>query len=148
MSQFLKPSPCNSRTGLANPDGPLVAVVAAEGVRLQGWRQAVDTSSMFEIALEELRGNDDWLRVLTAYQAIGEQAKSQDPEHDGWVPRVSEIEGLEEHHLPRIHGKLIALGMLKFQLAGRTAGVAYQISRDGLKAIDPNVPREPLAESA
>jgi len=93
---------------------------------------------MFEIALEELRGNDDWRRVLTAYQALGQQAKSLDPEHDGWVPRVSSVEGLEEDHLPRIHGKLIALGMLKFQLAGRTAGVCYQISRDGLLAIDPN----------
>ena len=106
---------------------------------------------MFEIALEELRGNDDWRRVLTAYQALGQQAKSLDPEHDGWVPRVSSVEGLEEDHLPRIHGKLIALGMLKFQLAGRTAGVCYQISRDGLLAIDPDgkhdLPAD-LAESA
>ena len=58
------------------------------------------------------------------------------PALEGVEERVTAVEGVRDERLPRIHGKLIALGFLKFELAGRTAGVRYQISRLGLQAIE------------
>jgi len=94
---------------------------------------------MLDFELEELKQNTDWRAVLSAYQeahhAAQLAAKTSDQEFDGWLPRVMSVEGLDEESLPRIHGKLIAWGFLKFQLAGRGTGVVYQISPAGRKIL-------------
>ncbi len=49
----------------------------------------------------------------------------------GWVPRLRNVAGIAEDRLGPLHGKLIALGLLKFQLTGRTSGILYRVSPDG-----------------
>ena len=96
----------------------------------------VDTEGMIAFEMDQLRENVEWQLVLSAYHAEHLVAKEQTPEYDGWLPRVAAVEGVRDERLTRIHGKLIALGFLKFQLAGRTAGVRYQLSRLALEAIN------------
>lgn len=49
----------------------------------------------------------------------------------GWVPRLKSVEGIPDGRLGPLHGKLIALGLLKFQLTGRTSGIIYRLSPEG-----------------
>ncbi len=90
---------------------------------------------MLDFEIEELNQATDWRDVLAAYQSAHDTAKSSNEEFDGWLPRIMNVAGLEDEDLPRIHGKLIALGFLKFQLAGRGTGVVYQISPAGREAL-------------
>jgi hypothetical protein len=67
--------------------------------------------------------------LLTAYHA------RQIVAADGWVDRITEIEGVVSEQLSRMHGKLIALGLLEFELGDRTGGMRYQISLLGRQAL-------------
>ena len=91
---------------------------------------------MIESELEALRGNQQWQLVLESYQARHEQLQQRDPENDGWLSRITAVAGVEDERLPRIHGKLIALDLLAFQLAGRTAGVRYQLTSLGKQSLN------------
>lgn len=48
-----------------------------------------------------------------------------------WLARIHQIEGLAKDELSRIHGRLIAYGFLKCDLAERTAEVVYQLTQAG-----------------
>jgi len=76
-----------------------------------------------------LERNPEWRLLLSAYQA--QQAASA----DGWVDRILEIEGLDAAELSRIHGRMIADGLLEFELAERGLGVRYQLSPQGVRAL-------------
>jgi hypothetical protein len=90
---------------------------------------------MLDFELEDLNQNAEWRDVLAAYLSAHEAARQSEAEFDGWLPRIMAVEGLESEDLPRIHGKLIAIGFLKFQLASRGMGVVYQISPAGRQAL-------------
>ena len=90
---------------------------------------------MVDFELEELKQCDVWHRVLGAYQRAHDEQKVQEPESDGWLPRVREVAGVDRDDLPRIHGKLIAIGFLKIQLPDRTSGVRYQVSPAGTQGL-------------
>lgn len=98
------------------------------------------TKDMLDFELDELQQNPTWQAVLTAYRdaytSAQAEAKGTDQEFDGWLPRIMSVEGLDDDALPKIHGKLIAWGFLKFQLAGRGSGVVYQISPQGRQALE------------
>ena len=91
---------------------------------------------MINFELEQLRQNSEWELVLSAYYAEHLQTQATAEDFDGWLNRVAVVEGVKDEHLPRIHGKLIALGFLKFDLTTRTSGVRYQISQSGLRAVN------------
>lgn len=86
--------------------------------------------------IDQLRQNPEWVAVLAAYRAEQTVQKKLNPEHEGWVSRAKQVRDVENAHLSRIHGKLIAMGLLKFQLAGRTEGVVYQLSTAGRNALE------------
>jgi hypothetical protein len=100
---------------------------------------------MIDFELEQLHQNADWGLVLGAYEAVHSAAKSENTDHDGWLPRVDTVAGVKAEHLPRIHGKLIALGFLKFEISGRTSGVRYRLSSLGIRAVNRNGD-EPLSD--
>ena len=50
--------------------------------------------------------------------------------------------GLAPEQLSAIHGKLIALGMLKFEIGSRADGVQYQLTTLGRQALVPPAERE------
>jgi hypothetical protein len=62
-----------------------------------------------------------------------ESAVDDDSENSsaGWVPRLREVQGVEAVQLGPLHGQLIALGLLKFQLSGRTSGMLYRLAPEG-----------------
>ncbi len=83
---------------------------------------------MIQYELSQLQDNPPWLDVLRAYSEAA-------PNEEGWLTRVSGVEGIEDEDLPRIHGKLIAFGFLDFQLADRHEGVFYQLTSLGRQGL-------------
>ena len=55
-----------------------------------------------------------------------------------WVARLRSVDGIPADRLAPIHGRLIAHGLLQFQLQGRDEGVLYRVTTAG---------RQKLAES-
>lgn len=79
-------------------------------------------------ALAQLDRNPEWRLLLTAYHV------RQMSSPDGWVDRIFELANLEGDQLSKFHGRLIALGLLEFELAGRGDGMRYQLSPLGKQA--------------
>jgi hypothetical protein len=90
---------------------------------------------MTDFELQDLNRVHGWRLLLQAYEVRREAANREKEKSDGWVPRVKAVDGLQPADLSRVHGVLIALGLLKFQLDGRTTGVRYQINAAGKRAL-------------
>lgn len=90
-------------------------------------------------------------QLLAAYQAQAASLKVTSEEFDGWLERVDQLSGVDVDQLTALHGQLIASGMLKFEISGRSVGLKYQLSQQGKKAleVDAVVDEEPsqLADS-
>jgi hypothetical protein len=95
----------------------------------------VDTSCMTGIDLNFDLLAPDCIAVLNCYALRDLTSKSENPEYSGWLNRVDDVAGVDPTSLTRIHGMLIAQGMLKFEITGRSVGLQYQISSSGREAI-------------
>ena len=102
---------------------------------LQGRADRVDTQGMnvpesilppFEVSC---------LAVLNCYAVQGAVAKAVNPEHSGWLDRISDLPGLERSCLTTIHGYLIAQGLIRFEFTGRSVGLQYQLSPIGHDSV-------------
>ncbi len=87
--------------------------------------------------------SDDCLKVLASYAVRELAARASNPDGGGWLDRIDEVPGISTTSLTTVHGYLIAQGMLKFEITGRSVGLQYQISTAGRDALN----RKP-AESA
>jgi hypothetical protein len=98
---------------------------------------------MLDYVAEELSTTAGWRRVLEAYASltpapIARRAASEGPEAAealGWIPRLSRLDGVEPERLSSLHGKLIALGLLSFEVTGKS-GMQYQLSPLGRRTLD------------
>jgi len=52
-----------------------------------------------------------------------------------WIPRLRDVDEVPRDRLTPIHGRLIAHGLLQFQLQGREEGVVYRLTPAGRKAL-------------
>ena len=95
---------------------------------------------MDEFELEQLRRHPRWVTILELYQQRFVQNQQQFTEFDGWVPRIHDVPEISSDELPGIHGKLIAFGFLKFDLAGRDGGIRYQLTPLGKLGINSSIP--------
>ena len=108
---------------------------------------SVDTNGMTSLATL-LAQNPEWSLVLAAYAAAeqvlppapkrAELAVEVEPDavEDGrWVPRLHDLQEIQDDRLPRIHGRLIAEGLLRFNLLGRSAGIGYRLTPAGRQAL-------------
>ena len=88
----------------------------------------------------------NWGLLLEAYALLQaeEPMTIAEPEPEGdqpansgtrWFPRVCALNGIEPEQLSPIHGRLIALGWLRFQLEDAQSGVQYRLSPEGRKAL-------------
>lgn len=94
----------------------------------------------------------DLICILAAYQAaqmtvpaaaaLAKPAPAEigtevaDAEDDtGWVPRLRELPSVAAERLAPLHGQLIAHGLLKFNLLGRTQGVGYRVTPEGREVL-------------
>jgi hypothetical protein len=89
---------------------------------------------MLDFVAEELGQSDEWRRVLEAYNGPLDPQILPDENGEIWRPRVSRVEGLEPAQLSRVHGTLIALGCLKFELSGKV-GMQYQVTPLGRQTL-------------
>ena len=89
------------------------------------------------IDFEHLDWNQDadLRRLLETYVQLHDESRDRRPEFDGWLPRLTSLDGVEADRLPVLHGKLIALGFLKFQIANRTTGMQYHVDPAGRQAL-------------
>lgn len=68
---------------------------------------------------------------------VSQPIASPGPESDGeesatgWVARVSQLEGVEAAQMSALHGRVIALGYLKFKLVDRQVGLRYRLTPAG-----------------
>lgn len=91
---------------------------------------------MDELALEQLQQNPKWTSILDVYSQLSSRSREQSTEFDGWTTRVHDVPEVPTTELAGIHGKLIAFGFLKFDLAGRDLGVRYQLTPLGRQALN------------
>lgn len=118
---------------------------------------------MLDLDFEAATLTETEMLVLTAYSdaeaEITANRPSKPAEEDStvphaaiWVPRIREVEGVPGDQLAPIHGRLIALGLINFQLQGREEGVLYRVTPEGRKALRTSNPLEaeetPLRKSA
>ncbi len=97
---------------------------------------------MLDYVAEELSGTPGWRRVLEAYasltaaavQTTPSNASTEPAEAIGWASRLTQLEGVEPEQMRPVHGKLIALGLLSFEVSGKT-GMQYQLSPLGYRTL-------------
>lgn len=77
-----------------------------------------------------LRANPECLLLLTAYRDCDQRERAQQENFDGWQARINRLDGIEPALMCRVHGKLISLGLLKFELGDRLQGIRYQLSTE------------------
>lgn len=78
-----------------------------------------------------------WQQVLDIYCELIAQAgqeRGEDEQGTRWAQRIAELSDVDKQELSVIHGQLIALGWLTFQLEDRNSGLMYRITADGKKA--------------
>ena len=92
-------------------------------------------SSMTNPELELFDANPEWGLLLAAYQ---QRIALESLE---WSPRIVDVPGLASEQLSAVHGKLIALGLLKFEIGSRADGVQYQLTTLGRQALVPAADR-------
>jgi hypothetical protein len=103
---------------------------------------------MLDFVAEELAATTGWRRVLEAYASLAPTPRParnsalpatgdapEIPETLGFVPRLSRVEGVDPEQLSSLHGKLIALGLLSFEVSGKS-GMQYQVSPLGRRTLD------------
>jgi hypothetical protein len=53
----------------------------------------------------------------------------------GWVSRIAQLEGVDPARMSTLHGRVIALGYLKFQLIDRQIGLRYRLTPAGKQVV-------------
>lgn len=88
------------------------------------------------------------LQLVKAYTLKSSTQKATVETFDGWLERIDQLDGLEKEDLVRAHGELIALGFLKFEIAGSSIGLRYKVSPAGKQALERTVARAGDADDA
>ena len=94
---------------------------------------------MLDLDLAVLDAHPEWRQVLLAYRgdiggAAHLDAETADFVARGFRPRVRVVDGVPAEQMARVHGKLIAHGLLQVEIAGRTGGMLYQLTTLGRRA--------------
>jgi len=103
---------------------------------MQTRRAPADICSMVHHELELFDGNPEWRLLLAAYHQKIAAGSIE------WSPRLADVAGLAAEEISAIHGKLIALGLLKFEIGSRAEGVHYQLTPLGRQALVPPAERQ------
>ena len=112
-----------------------MTVVLAKSAMLKIMTGVADRTPMLSPTLQ-FDVTPEQQQLLHAYQAQAASLKVTSEEFDGWLERVDELAGIEVSQLTALHGQLIATGMLKFEISGRSVGLKYQLSQQGKKALE------------
>jgi len=114
----------------------LVAIIPKQTHLLKLGIIPVDLHSMIlDTSPTILRANPQFHLLLNAYLERDLRERDQHEEFHGWLSRVNSVDGIKPEVMSRIHGKLISLGLLKFELGDRLEGIRYQLSDDAKRAL-------------
>ncbi len=74
---------------------------------------------------------------LDTADTSGAESVETVPRSDPWVARIDALRGLDDpDQLCVLHGKLIAAGLITFQIRNRQAGVEYRVSNAGKQFLN------------
>ncbi|MFO1022183.1 MAG: hypothetical protein U0903_16045 [Planctomycetales bacterium] len=77
----------------------------------------------------QLDHNPAWRTLLEGYLL------RQTSVPDGWVDRLTDLGNYEDGELSKIHGSLIAMNLLDFDVSPKGTGVRYQVTTLGRGAL-------------
>jgi hypothetical protein len=69
--------------------------------------------------------------LVTSAPAPTPSESDSEESASGWVSRVSVLDGVDAAQLSTLHGRVIALGYLKFKLIDRQVGLRYRLTPAG-----------------
>jgi hypothetical protein len=122
-----------------------------------GWREVLEAYRMVEVtesgaavgasvpgdmSFEELEAESDVVEAASN-EPLVELSLAELPEEDerdDWLPRIASLDGFDGERLSSLHGRLIAMGWLGFEVGDRMSGMRYRITRDGQRVLDGLVP--------
>ncbi|WP_145363002.1 hypothetical protein [Stratiformator vulcanicus] len=93
------------------------------------------------------RLDDSSRRLLEAYAASTAVLLATNPEHDGRIDRLHDVDGLTDDELPMLHGQLLAAGLIEFDLNDRDGGV-YSITSEGKRLLSKTSEAESESDAA
>ena len=91
--------------------------------------------------------NEQNLQVIQAYALRAKTQKATLENFDGWLDRINQLDGFDKAELVQLHGQLIAMGFLKFEISGSSKGLRYQISTSGKNALEREIARQESSEN-
>ena len=109
----------------------------ADWLRLLGaYAQAEEAVALAEAATaKEVKATAKLAAQAPTAPAVSAEASASEADGEesstGWVARVSQLEGVEAGQLSTLHGRVIALGYLKFKLIDRQVGLRYRLTPAG-----------------
>ncbi len=115
-----------------------------------GWREVLETYRPTEEAggrvgevpsAEEAQPMaDSGAQESDQASPIGLAELPAEEERDDWLPRIKSLAGFDDQRLSSLHGRLIALGWLGFEVGDRNTGMRYRLTREGQRVLDGLVP--------
>lgn len=118
----------------------LTAYEAAESeAQAQRRAAAAAKASTEELATHEIESElnedvDDSPDSIEEQSETGAGAKPKIDRHT-WISRIRKIEGVAPDRMAPTHGRLIAHGLLQFQLQSKSEGVVYRVTAFGRKSL-------------
>ena len=105
-----------------------------------GWREVLETYRPADEPLAEEPAADPEENDSDQPSSIGLAELPAEEERDDWLPRVRSLDGFDDQRLSSLHGRLIALGWLGFEVGDRNTGMRYRLTREGQRVLDGLVP--------
>lgn len=99
---------------------------------IDGWEQVL--ACYAQETAEETTDSVDLTPIAEA--AEGESAEPTEGRKRAtqpWKKRMGDTLGLDEAQVSKIHGRLVASGLLEIDVVDRNAGLCYRLTRDGKK---------------
>ncbi|TWT52298.1 hypothetical protein KOR42_29840 [Thalassoglobus neptunius] len=115
-----------------------VTIAPARYLKVELIRFNSDIGNMQLNTQHLLAERPDWQAVLKLYFDLLDEVKiERDSEESGprWARRIPQIENIAPEVLTEIHGQLIAMDLLTFQLEDKDDGLMYRITREGRRAL-------------
>lgn len=73
--------------------------------------------------------------VAVSENSTKEKDSEAEDSSTGWVSRIAQLEGVDPSRMSTLHGRVIALGYLKFQLIDRQIGLRYRLTPAGKQVV-------------
>lgn len=115
-----------------------VTIAPAQCLNVELIRFKSDIGNMQLNTHHLLAERPDWQAVLKLYLDLLDEVKiERDSEESGprWARRIPQIENIDPEVLTEIHGQLIAMDLLTFQLEDKNDGLMYRITGEGRRAL-------------